>query len=531
MNFNNNLKQKEYPILKIFLVVIFLSLVILPLIKLILFADIFDFISAVKTPQFLKSLSNSIKVSFVATGLSLVIAFTLAWFLQRSKIKYKELFLIIMTIPMLVPSISHSTGLIILFGTNGLITKVLNLSTSIYGFWGIVAGSVLYSFPFALLMIMDILKYEDYSSYEAANILGIPKLRQLTELTFSYLRKPMIAVTLATFTIIFTDYGVPVAIGGKYITLPVVMYQEVIGQLNFVKGSVIGLVLLIPAFVGFVFDFLNKDKGNVNFTTIPYQLSNNSFRDAVAYIFSIVVSTFVISINLSFVFLTFVAKYPVDLSFTFTNILKTFNMGGLHYLINSIIISLFVTLLGTITGFITSYLTARVHSKVSFALHLIIIISLAIPGIVLGLSYVLLFKQTFIYGTIGILIIVNLVHFFASPYLMMYNTLSKLNENLEDVGQTLGVSRFGIIKDIIIPQTKNSLIEMGSYLFINSMITISAVSFLSTTNNKPFSLMINQFEALMLMESAAVVTLILLLTNLLFKLFVWWIKKHKIKFN
>ena len=164
MNFNNNLKQKEYPILKIFLVVIFLSLVILSLIKLILFADIFDFISAVKTPQFLKSLSNSIKVSFVATGLSLVIAFTLAWFLQRSKIKYKELFLIIMTIPMLVPSISHSTGLIILFGTNGLITKVLNLSTSIYGFWGIVAGSVLYSFPFSVLIVKSKVNFAFNSS-------------------------------------------------------------------------------------------------------------------------------------------------------------------------------------------------------------------------------------------------------------------------------------------------------------------------------------------------------------------------------
>ena len=74
-------------------------------------------------------------------------------------------------------------------------------------------------------------------------------------------------------------------------------------------------------------------------------------------------------------------------------------------------------------------------------MHLIAITSLAIPGLVLGLSYVMTFKNTPIYGTILILILVNLVHFFASPYLMMYNTFGKINQNLESVGQTLGISR------------------------------------------------------------------------------------------
>ena len=65
-----------------------------------------------------------------------------------------------------------------------------------------------------------------------------------------------------------------------------------------------------------------------------------------------------------------------------------------------------------------------------------------------------------------------------------------------------------MIFDIIIPQVKTTLLEMGSYLFVNLMITISAVSFLATTENKPFSLMINQFEALMIIECSAVVSFI-----------------------
>ena len=60
----------------------------------------------------------------------------------------------------------------------------------------------------------------------------------------------------ATFTLIVTDYGVPLMVGGKYITVPVVMYQEVIGQLNFGKGAVYGCLLLIPAVGGFLIYFV-----------------------------------------------------------------------------------------------------------------------------------------------------------------------------------------------------------------------------------------------------------------------------------
>ena len=142
---------------------------------------------------------------------------------------------------------------------------------------------------------------------------------------------------------------------------------------------------------------------------------------------------------------------------------------------------------------------------------------MAIPGIVLGLSYVLFFKGSWIYGSLAILILANLVHFFASPYLMIYNSLSKVNENLEAVGQTLGVSRGAIIRDVLIPLTRSTLGEMFVYFFVNSMMTISAVAFLASSRTRPLSLMITSFEATMMLESAAFVSLMILAANLLVK--------------
>jgi iron(III) transport system permease protein len=113
----------------------------------------------------------------------------------------------------------------------------------------------------------------------------------------------------------------------------------------------------------------------------------------------------------------------------------------------------------------------------------------------------------------------------ASPYLMAYNSLGKINSNLEDVGRTLGVGRFRIIRDVLIPQTKLTILEMLSYFFVNSMMTISAVSFLSTVQNRPISLMINQFEAQLFLEGAAFVSILILGCNLTVKFAVYIIAK------
>ncbi len=115
------------------------------------------------------------------------------------------------------------------------------------------------------------------------------------------------------------------------------------------------------------------------------------------------------------------------------------------------------------------------------------------------------------------MILVNIVHFFASPYLMIYNSLGKLNPNLEDVGLTLGIRRGRLIRDVIIPQSLQTLVEMFTYFFVNSMITISAVSFVATTLTKPLSLMITQFQQQMLLEASAFVSLLILVVNIIMK--------------
>ena len=308
-------------------------------------------------------------------------------------------------------------------------------------------------------------------------------------------------------------------------TLPVMMYQDVIGMLDFGKGSVIGMILLAPALIACILDMANRDKGNSSFVGRPLTIKKNPGRDMAARLICITVILVIVVLIGSFAVLGFVNKYPIDMTVSLKNVNQAVGMGALRYLRNSLIIAVVVSFAGTAMAVINAYMTARNRTKLSYALHLMSITSLAIPGLVLGLSYVMFFKSTFIYGTFAIIFLVNSMHFFSSPYLMAYNTFGKINENLEDVGATMGISRLRIIKDVLIPQSWGTILEMMSYFFVNCMMTISAVSFLANVNNKPLALMITQFEGQMQLECAAFVSLLILLVNVLMKYAVFNIKR------
>lgn len=514
----------------IFLILFFVIFLLVPLGVMLVNIELEDVKEILTSLGFFHVFINSIKVTFTATFISLGLGVILAWSLARTQIKGKGILMILLTLPMLIPSISHGMGLVILFGSKGVLSELFNFRFDLYGFNGIIIGSVLYTLPVAMLMIYDALIYEDKSLYEAGKTLGFSKLNEVRKISITYLKKPLIAVFFTVFTMIFTDYGVPLAVGGKYMVLSTYMYREVIGLLDFSKGAIIGIILLLPALITFLIDFFNQDNQDSGFAPQPIEPEKNKIRDWCSGIFSYTMSVLVCVPIITFAGLPFISKYPIDFSLTLNHIFETFQMGAREFFINSILISVFTAILGTAIAYISAYFTGR--GKKSFSkqtLHLIGMVTVAVPGIVLGLGYIVTFNGTLIYGTLLILILVNIVHFFATPYLMAYNAFCKLNKNFEDVGKTLGINQFKLVKDVMIPSTWMTIIEMFTYYFVNGMITISAVSFLSISETKPLSLMIPVFEGQRLFECAAFVSIIILLTNIILKILIFSIKKHKRK--
>ena len=366
--------------------------------------------------------------------------------------------------------------------------------------------------------------------YDAAEVLGLNKWQTFKKVTLCYLKKPLLSSLFAVFTLIFTDYGVPLAVGGKFITLPVFLYKEVMGLLDFSKGTMIGLFLLVPAVISFLFDNFSKDY-TTSTNSKKFIVKEYKLRDMICTTFTYLILFFIVAILGSFIYYAFVNNVVLDKSFSLKHFEYVFSNNVGQNIFNSLFIALAVSVLGTIIAYFSAYISARIKGSIGKVVHILTISSLAIPGIVLGLSYTIGFRNTPIYNTFFILILVNIVHFVASPYLMAYNALQKVNSNFESVAKTCNISIFRIIKDVIIPCTKKTIREMFAYFFVNSMVTISAVTFLFNTRNMPLSLLINSYEGSMMLGEAAIISLIILIFNLIVKLIVYLVNRREHRRN
>lgn len=521
------MKNKSFYSLKYLLLLYLLVTVVVPIVCLFGTIRTEHVTAVLHSSQFFPMLKNSAITTVLATIISVVLAFGLAFALNRADIRFRSVFVVLFTVPMLIPSISHGMGLVQLFGDNGILTNLLGRNIDLYGYRGIVMGSVLYSFPVAFLMFYDSLQYEDFTVYEAAQVLGLSKFRQFMTITLPGMRRTTISAVLSVFTMVFTDYGVPLMTGGTKMTLPVYMYREVIGMMNFSGGAVVGVILLTPAVVAFLLDLRKSgDAGASGTVTKPWQIAPNKKRDALVYVI-LILALVVLCLPIgAFICLSFVKQYPIDLTLTLSNVKKLLASGIGVYFINSLAIALMTALVGTAMSYFAAYVTARSQKRAANkVMHFVSMLPMAVPGVVLGLSYLLSFQGVGIYGTLYILVVVNIVHFFSSPYLMAYNSLSKFNRNLEDVANSLGIARMRLLTDVYIPCTVSTIVEMYSYFFVNAMITISAVSFLVNFRTTTLSLMIPQLESQSFIEGTAIVSLMILVLNLLEKSIAFFLKR------
>ena len=171
-----------------------------------------------------------------------------------------------------------------------------------------------------------------------------------------------------------------------------------------------------------------------------------------------------------------------------------------------------------------SLITARSTLAAGYkrVIESIALVTNAIPGMVLGVAYLFLFFGTSLQNTLLLMILCNVVHYFSTPYLMMKNSLSKMNAGWETTAMLMGDSWLKTILRVVTPNARSSLIEVFSYYFINSMVTISALIFIAGARTMVLTTMIKQLQYVNRFNEVFVLSLLILATNLAAKaLFAW----------
>jgi iron(III) transport system permease protein len=482
------------------------------------FVGLLQFREYFATPALQNSIWNTFWVALVVTGITVPLAFAYAYALTRSCMRGKVLFRVIALTPILAPSLMSAISFIQWFGNQGALKSLLGGAT-IYGPLGIILSAIYATFPHALMIVLTALLLADGRLYEAAESLRTPTLRRFLTITLPGAKFGLVSATMVVFSYTVSDFGIPKVIGGNFNVLAVDIYKQVIGQQNFNKGAVVSLVLLLPVLLAFIVDWIMQRRLQAQFSAraVPYSPKASPWFDRAMFLYCLLVALMLLAVLGMAVYTSLIKFWPYDKSLSLRHYqFGLVDAGVLSSYFNSLRMALSAALGGTVFIFGCAYLLEKTRGMplTKSAVRLLAAIPMGVPGMVLGLGYILFFNDPAnplngLYGTLTILVLSTVVHYYTSSHLTAVTALKALDDEFESVSASLKVPFYKTFFRVTVPVCLPAILDIGRYLFVNAMVTISAVVFLYSADTQLASVAIlNLDEAGEIGPAAAMATLI-----------------------
>ena len=438
------------------------------------------------TPALFQSIQNSFTVAGISTAIVIVLAFAYAYALNRTCMRFKGFFKVIAMVPLLSPSLLKAIALVYWFGKQGVLADLM-FGHSIYGPIGIVMASVFWTFPHAVLIIGTALALSDTRLYEAAEVLKTRPSRVFFTVTLPGARYGIISAVIVVFILVLTDFGVPKVIGGSYNVMATDIYKEVIGQQNFEMGAVVSVILLIPAVIAFAIDRIvtRKAVAQLSARAVPYAPKPNRLVDNAMLVYCLVITVLTLAILGMAQYAALVKFWPYNLELTLEHFSFEVQGAGWDNFYNSLKVAVSVSVIGTFLIFIGAYVVEkpRRDSIARQAIQMMALLPMAVPGLVLGLAYLMFVNHPsnplgFLYGTITIIVLSTITHFYTVTHLTAATALKQMDREFESVSASLKVPLARSFWRVTMPVCMPAIFDISIYLFLNSMTTVSAVIFL-----------------------------------------------------
>ncbi|MCU1721922.1 putative 2-aminoethylphosphonate ABC transporter permease subunit [Pseudomonas sp. 5P_5.1_Bac1] len=475
-------------------------------------------------------LGNSLKVSVSVAAIVVPLAYLFAYALQRTLIPGKAVWRGISLLPLLAPSMLPAIALVYLFGNQGLLRGLL--SDNIYGFWGIVLGEAIYTFPHALMILLSALSLADARLFDAASSMGAGPWRAFHSITWPATRQAVFAAFCLVFTLTITDFGVPVVVGGDYQVLALEAYKAVVGQQQFGRGALIGMVLLIPALLSFGVDaWLRRRQGEaMSGRAQVFEPAVSRRRDACFLAIVLLVCAVLLLVVGMAVYSSLVKFWPYNLSLSLKHYQfdETAGGGWLAYR-NSLTMAVGTALIGSVAIFTGAYLMEKTRGQraLNLILRLLSFVPMAVPGLVLGLGYVFFFNLPgnplhVFYGTMALLVMCTVAHYLTTAQMTATTALRQLDGEFEAAALSLKAPLYRHFMRVTVPICLPALLDIIRYLFVSAMTTVSAAIFLYSPDTILAAVAVLNMDDAGNVGGAAAMSTLILLTSAAVSLLLAW---------
>ncbi len=501
---------------------------------------LYNFIRFFSKPYYYQTLIRSLVVCSVTVLTTTLIGVPIAYLMTRYNVAGKQWLHIFIIMSLMSPPFIGAYSWIILMGRNGLVAKLFALfgatAPTIYGRGGIIFVFTLHLFPYIYLYTSGAMNSIDASLEEAAENLGMSKLKRIWTITLPVILPSILAGCVMVFMTALADFGTPMLLGEGYTVLPVLVYNEYMSEsaVNPYMASALSVIIVTCSLAVLAFQKLVIDKRNYQMSSLrpPQETELHGWKRVLvsAPIYLVAFLAFlpqIVVVCQSFVERSFSGMVKGINFNNYTAILSRLGRNIRNTYVFSFVAIIFIVLL----GILVSYILVRKKGKVASLIDTLIMFPYVIPGSVLGIGLIVAFnrKPIILVGTSAIMIISYIVR--KLPYTVRSGSafLYQMDPSVEEASINLGVSPMKTFFTVTARMMLPGIMSGAVLSWITCINELSSSIMLYSGKTSTIAVAIYQEVVRMSDGTAAALATILTVTTILSLLIVFRATKGKVK--
>ena len=427
---------------------------------------------------------------------------------KRNSALFSKPLNVLAMLPIITPPFVVGLGLILLFGRAGVVNQFLEYAFGIepsrwfYGWFGVWVAQTFAFTPIAYMIMRGVVQGIAPSLEEAAQTLRATPMQTFMTVTLPLLKPGLANAFLVGFIESMADFGNPIVVGGQFAVLSTEIFFAIVGA-QYDQGRAASLAWILTFFALTVFAIQRGLLGNKSYTTVsgkgdagiamplPKMVQRTVYGVALPWMaFTLVVYAFAFAGG-------FVQTWGRDYTFTLNHFRTTFALEWGQFGIvwagtawNSFFTTFKLAAISApmtaTAGLLIAWLLARTEFKGQSAFEFAALLAFAIPGTVLGISYIMAFNVPPFELTGTALIIVLCFMFRNLPVGVRAGTAAfkQLDKSLDEASMMLRAGSVQTLRYVVLPLLKPALVAALVYSFVRAITTVSAVIFLVTAENE-----------------------------------------------
>lgn len=501
---------------------------------------LYNFIRFFTKPYYYQTLLRSLLVCGATVLTTTLIGVPIAYVMTRYNVAGKQLLHILIIMSLMSPPFIGAYSWIILLGRSGLVAKLMAsvglTAPTIYGREGIIFVFTLHLFPYIYLYTSGAMNSIDSSLEEAAENLGMNKLKRIWTITLPVILPSILAGCVMVFMTALADFGTPMLLGEGYTVLPVLVYNEYMSEsaVNPYMASALSVVIVACSLLVLTFQKLVIDKRNYQMSSLrpPQETKLRGLKRVLVSLPIYLVVALAFLPQLVVVCQSFVER-------SFSGMVKGINLNNYRAILsrlgsnirNTYVFSLVAIVFIILLGILVSYILVRKKGKVANLIDTLIMFPYVIPGSVLGIGLIVAFnrKPLILVGTSAIMIISYIVR--KLPYTVRSGSafLYQMDPSIEEASINLGVSPMKTFFTVTARMMLPGIMSGAVLSWITCINELSSSIMLYSGKTSTIAVAIYQEVTRMSDGTAGALATILTVTTMISLLVVFRLTKGKVK--